>query len=49
MEQDSMELEFETMDDHWPLDHHIEEILGALTAAARGCEIDSDTVDESFE
>ena len=49
MEQDSVELEFETMEDDWPLDHHIEEILGALSAAARGCEIDPDAGDESFE
>jgi hypothetical protein len=47
MEQDSAELELETAEDEWPLDHHIEEVLGALTDAAR-IQIDSDADDEPF-
>jgi hypothetical protein len=49
MEQDIAELELETADDHWPLDHHLEELLGALTDAARALEIGSDDVEEPFE
>jgi hypothetical protein len=42
MEQDNVELEQSTADDDGLLDHHIEEILGALADAARKREVDPD-------
>ena len=48
MEQGSAEFE-SSVDDPWPLDHHIEELLGALTDVARTREADSDADDEPFE
>ena len=49
MEQESVDLERSTADDPWLLDHHIEEVLGALADAADEREIDQDAVDEPFE
>lgn len=49
MERDNVDLEQSHIDDQWPLDHHIEEVLGALTEAARRCEIEPDALDEPFE
>jgi hypothetical protein len=49
MEQDSAELERSTADDQWPLDHHLEELLGVLTVVARIREVDSDADDEPSE
>lgn len=49
MEQDGTELELSGADDDWPLDHHIEELLGALTDAPRVGDVDSDDVDEPLQ
>jgi hypothetical protein len=49
MEQESVELERSTADDPWLLDHHIEELLGALADAAGVREFDQDAVDEPLE
>jgi hypothetical protein len=37
------------VDDEWPLDHHVEEVLRALTDAARRREIEPDAADELLE
>jgi len=42
MEQENVELEQPTADDDQLLDHHIEEILGALANVARKREADPD-------
>lgn len=38
-----------TLDDHWLLDHHIEEVLGTFSEAARTREIDPDAADEPLD
>jgi hypothetical protein len=38
-----------TGDDRWPLDHHIEEMLGAFSDAARPCDCGVDDREQESE